>query len=86
MHKFKVYESSAQGAEIAVMDQGGQCHIARTEGLPPPTGTELDGPRGSRRPERFQCTATGKSFRVAFVALDCDRQTTIERFHPDITR
>ena len=85
MHRFHVYEASPTSEEIAVMDNRGRCHIARTSGLAPPTGTELDGPRGGQGLVRLQCTATGKLFRVAFVKLDCDMQSTIERFHPEIT-
>ncbi len=86
MHRFRVYEASIQREEIAVMDKAGQCHVARTSGLAPPIGTELDGPLGNRGFERFQCMATGKMFRVAFVELNCERQATLERLHPQITR
>lgn len=86
MHRFRVYEACTNGLEIALVDEAGRCHVARTAGLTPPIGTELDGPLGSRELERFKCMNTGQLFRVAFVARDCDRQATIERLHPDITR
>ena len=86
MHRFHVYEACTKGLEIALTDATGRCHIARTSGPPPPFGTELDGPLGNSGLERFKCMTTGKLFRVAFVELNCDRQATIERLHPQVTR
>jgi len=86
MHRFRVYEASAKGEEVALVDNRGTHHIARTDGPVPPVGTELDGPRGSRKLMRLQCTTTGRSFRLAFVAMNCDRQATLERLHPQLTR
>ncbi len=85
MHKFQVFESSRQGAEIALMDSEGQCHIARTSGSAPPVGAELDGPRGGLGQVRLQCTTTGRMFQVAFVEQNLDRQASIERLHPRLT-
>jgi hypothetical protein len=86
MHRFHVYEACKQGQEIALADEAGRFHVARISGDPPPIGTELDGPLGNRGLERFRCTTTGQLFRVAFVELDCDRQATLERLHPQVTR
>lgn len=86
MHRFRVYEASAKGEEIARVENQGSHHVARTAGRVPPVGTELDGPRGSRKLVRLLCTATGRSFRLAFVAMNCDRQATLERLHPQLTR
>jgi hypothetical protein len=86
MHRYRVYEKSPTGAEIALHDSGGRYHVARAISNAPAVGADLHGSRPGLGFRVLQCAATGKIFRVAFQLIDGDRQQTLERLHPQLTR
>ncbi|MBU6257616.1 MAG: hypothetical protein KGL18_02280 [Burkholderiales bacterium] len=85
MLRLKVYEASADSAEIALLDAEGRCYIARTLSQPPAVGTMLAG----RALHLGRCIVVSdpgrRRYRIDVIEIDCDRQRAIERLHPFVT-
>ncbi|MDE2368505.1 MAG: hypothetical protein KGN16_05985 [Burkholderiales bacterium] len=85
MLRLKVYEASAEGTEIALLDAEGRCHIARTLGHAPAVGTMVLG-RSMHLGRIIVVSEPGRRrYRLDVVEVDCDRQHAIERLHPFVT-
>jgi hypothetical protein len=83
---YRVFESSHDGTEVALLDTRHRCHIARRAGSMPCVGVDLAGPKPVIGAVALRCMATQRVFELNFVAIDCDRQRALERLHPTITR
>ena len=85
MLRLKVWEASAEGAEIAMLDGDGRCHVARTLGPTPTVGTTVLG-RSMHLGRIIVVSDPGRRrYRLDIVEVDCDRQHAIERLHPFVT-
>lgn len=86
MHNYLVYEASIDKSWIALSDDAAHCHVGRIAADAPPTGARLIGLPPKLGMSILLCVRSGRVFRVLFEMINSDRQATIERLHPKLTR
>lgn len=86
MHNYQVYEASTDKRQIALSDDVAHCHVGRIAADAPAVGVKLVGLPPRLGLSVLLCVKTGRVFRIIFEMIHCDRQATIERLHPRLTR
>lgn len=86
MHNYRVYEASIDKRQIALSDDIACCHVARITADAPAVGVELVGLPPRLGFSVLLCIRTGRAFRIIFEMIHADRQATLERLHPTVTR
>jgi hypothetical protein len=86
MHNDRVYEASIHKSSIALPDDTARCHVGRITADVPPTGARLIGLPPQLGMRILLRARSGRAFRVLFEMINSDRQATIERLHPRLTR
>ena len=86
MHNYRVYDTSIDKSSIALSDDTARCHVGRITADAPPTGARLIGLPPQLGMCILLCVRSGRVFRVLFEIINSDRQATIERLHPRLTR
>ncbi len=81
MHRYRVHDTSTDGAGVALHDGRGRYHLARAMAEAPGLGTDLDGSRPALGYRVLRCQASGHLFRVVFELIDGDRQSVLARLH-----
>lgn len=86
MHNYRVYEAGTDQRQIALSDDIAHCHVGRTAVDAPAVGAKRVGLPPRLGLSMVPCVRTGRVFRVIFEMIHADRQATIERLHPRLTR
>ena len=86
MLNYQVYEASTDKRQIALSDDSAHCHVGRVAAAAPAVGLELVGLPPRLGLNVLLCVRTGRVFRIIFEMIHRDRQATIERLHPTLTR
>ena len=82
MISYEVFDHSPIGREVALRDQAGRFHIARTAIERPLVSTELSGAQPKPGFGTLLATPTGQMYRVIFELVDCSLESIFDRLHP----
>ena len=86
MHNYRMYEASTDKSLIALSDDTAHCHVGHITADAPPTGARLLGLPPQLGMSILLCVRSGRVFRVLLEMTKSNRQATIERLHPRLTR